>query len=112
MKYKINWGFNTFNLAKKIIEVLEVKFVDININKIQKRASKSFRGYLQGHIRYLTPKTKYISIKEHKEYLLVLKEEGKLGKLFCWHSWIHLYYNFSLGEKFQCKKCQKIKYND
>lgn len=112
MKYKINWGFNTVNLAKKVIEVLEVKFVDINIKKIQKRASKSFREYLQSHIRYHTLENIRIDIKQHKEYLLVLKEEAKLGKLFCWHSWIHLYTNFSLGEKFQCKKCQKIKYND
>ena len=102
-------------LHKQAIEVLEATSIDMNIKKIQKKASKSFREHLQGQTKYTTLESSYfdyVALKEHKEYLLVLEEEGKLGKLFCWHSWIFLGTNFTLGDKFQCKKCQKIKYDD
>ncbi len=41
-----------------------------------------------------------------------LEEEVKLGKFWCWHKWKSELFNFTLGEKYQCQKCQKVKYID
>ena len=50
--------------------------------------------------------------KEISYYNFHLKfyRELRLGKFFCWHSYIFLHENFTIGEKFQCQKCKKIKY--
>jgi len=47
-----------------------------------------------------------------KNLLKELDKESKLGKFWCWHNWEFLLCNMTLGDKYQCKKCQKIDYND
>jgi hypothetical protein len=89
----------------------------LNINKLEKVLRKSLEKSLwesYKHIRtsdfssFNQELADYKKIRE--QFRIQIRKENKLGKIFCWHSWVFLYTNFSIGDKFQCKKCQKIKY--
>lgn len=105
IKLKIKRAFNKAN------EVLELTSKNMNVNKFKKMVHKYQQEFFQSR-KGLSPKEIISALNDYKYTLLRYEEEGKRGKLFCWHSWVYICDVIPFGEKFQCKKCQKTKYND
>ena len=46
-----------------------------------------------------------------KKFIAEIEAESKLGKFWCWHKWKFIKDIFGVGSKYQCQKCQKIKWS-